>query len=57
MNQYRERQKKLAAKRRELILSRISAGETLEKIGKFLGISKQRVGQLAADARKRLERA
>lgn len=51
MHEYRERQKKIAAKRRALVLRKLAAQWTLEEIGNFLGISKQRVCQLAKQAR------
>ncbi len=53
MNHYRERIKKEAAKRRALIMRMIASDKTMEEIGNFLGITKQRVSQLAKDAKSR----
>ncbi len=51
MNQYRERIKKEAKRRRNLVLRMIASKKTFTEIGVFLGISRQRVGQLAKDAK------
>lgn len=46
MNVYNQRLKAKAAKRRERILRLREAGLTLSRIGKRLGISKQRVATI-----------
>ncbi len=51
MHKYRDKQKRAAKSRRKLVMSKINSGWTYERIAEFLGVSKQRIGQLALQAR------